>query len=87
MRLLIITGLVLALLCVAAANSLEHFHRGAETAANCRICQIAHVPMAPVSARVILAAPTWATAEITRGLAHRYFAPQLSQAHSRAPPA
>jgi|HubBroStandDraft_5_1064220.scaffolds.fasta_scaffold731163_1 hypothetical protein len=85
-RLLISSGIVLALLCVAAANSVEHFHRDAESAANCRICQIAHVPIAPMSARVVLPAPSWTAAERPGGPASFYFTPVLLHSPSRAPP-
>jgi hypothetical protein len=86
-RFLIVSGLVLALLCVAAASSIEHFHRDAESAANCRICQIAHVPVAPMSARVVLPAPVWTAAETNLSSSSFYFTPLFSQSHSRAPPA
>lgn len=84
---LLVTSLVLALVIITAASGVIHFHQDQESAANCRICQVAHVPFAPVVVRVVLAAPVRLVRAIPVFADSRYFEPFLVPSHSRAPPA
>lgn len=84
---LLISSLVLALVIITAASGVIHFHQNDESAANCRICQVAHVPFAPVVVRVVLAAPVRQARATTVFAQNRYLEPLFVPSHSRAPPA
>jgi hypothetical protein len=83
----LVASLVLALVIITAASGVIHFHQGDESAANCRICQVAHVPFAPVVVRVVLAAPSRLVRNVSVLADTGYFEPFLVPSHSRAPPA
>jgi len=80
-------SLVLALLIIMGAAGVIHFHQGDESAGNCRICQVAHVPFAPIVVRVVLPAPARIVRAATVTAQDRYIDPLRIPGHSRAPPA
>lgn len=84
---LLVSSLVLALVIITAASGVIHFHQNDESAANCRICQVAHVPFAPVVVRVVLAAPIRQARATTVLAQNTYLEPLLIPSRSRAPPA
>ena len=86
-RLLIVVGLLLALLSITAASSIAHIHTDAESAVTCRICQVAHAPLAPTPVRVFLPLPFAAARAAFAQSTPQYRAPLVSHAYSRGPPA
>lgn len=86
-RALLVTSLVLALVIITAAAGVVHFHQGDESAANCRICQVAHVPFAPAVVRVVVAPPVRLVRVTTVFARNLYLEPFLLPSRSRAPPA
>lgn len=84
---LLVASLILALVIITAASGVVHFHQDDESAAHCRICQVAHVPFAPVVVRVVVAAPVRLVRATPVFAQHLYLEPFLVPSHSRAPPA
>lgn len=84
---LLVTSLILALVIITAASGVVHFHQDDESAAHCRICQVAHVPFAPVVVRVALAPPVRLVRATTVFARNLYLEPFLVPSRSRAPPA